>query len=67
MTPSEIQVKINIAQKEADFWRSKLANKACETCLHWMHRGCGQAEGAEPPPEVVRAGCDDWSWDQIPF
>lgn len=67
MTPAEIQVKINIAQKEADFWRDILANKSCGDCTQWQHPGCGLANGAEPPPEVVKTGCDAWSWDDIPF
>lgn len=67
MTPAEIQVKINIAQREADYWRDKLAGKGCENCLHWQHRGCGLADGAEPPAEVVQVGCDNWNWDEIPF
>lgn len=67
MSPAEIQVKISIAQKEADFWREILAKKSCEDCRQWQHRGCSLAEGAEPPPEVVSVGCDAWNWDSIPF
>lgn len=67
MTPAEITVKINIAQKEADYWREILSGKGCKDCKQWMHPGCGLADGSEPPPEVVKVGCDAWCWDGIPF
>lgn len=67
MTPAEIQVKINIARREMEYWQNVLRDKSCEDCRQWQHRGCGMAGGAEPPPEIVKVGCDAWSWDEIPF
>ena len=67
MTEAEIQVKINIAQREANYWREVLASRSCKNCSQCTHPGCGLADGAEPPPEVVQFGCDAWSWDGIPF
>lgn len=67
MSPAEIQVKISVAQREADFWKDILQKKSCGFCKHWQHPGCELADGAEPPAEVVKVGCDAWSWDEIPF
>lgn len=67
MSPAEIQLKINIAQREADFWRGILKRKGCRDCAQWMYPGCGLAEGNEPPAEVIKVGCDAWKWDGITF
>lgn len=68
MTPAEIQVKINIAQREADFWREILRRKSCKDCVHFANAPqCAMANGAVPPSDVQRTGCPSWSWDEIPF
>jgi hypothetical protein len=66
MRPAEIQVKINIAQREADFWRGILADKRCGNCEHYKDDICSQYQ-AEPPGKAQEPGCDEWSWDSIPF
>ena len=67
MTPAEIQVKINIAQREADYWRNLLRDKSCKDCKHFPSGGCELAGGIKPPAEVQKVGCDSWKWDSIPF
>ncbi len=67
MSPAEIQVRINIARREMNMWQEILQKKSCIDCIHWQHRGCGLAGGVEPPAEVVKAACPEWSWDEIPF
>lgn len=67
MTPVEIQVKINIAQREADLWRDILKRKSCKDCANFDQGGCKLADGITPPPEVQAVGCDSWKWDEIPF
>jgi hypothetical protein len=66
MTPAEIQVKINIAQREADFWRGVLADKRCGNCIQWTGGMCDKYK-ATPPDGQMQPGCADWSWDDIPF
>lgn len=66
MRPAEIEVKIRIAQKEADYWRGILTNKSCKSCEHYSMPECLKHE-ATPPPDVVVKSCDDWAWDCIPF
>lgn len=67
MKVSEIEFKIQLAEKEAKYWRDILADKACVNCLHFATGGCDLAGGQVPPPEVQKAGCPAWEWDQIPF
>lgn len=68
MKKAEIEVKINIARREMQFWQGILdERKGCADCKQWQHRGCGLADGAEPPAEVVKSGCPEWEWDEIPF
>ena len=66
MTPAEIQVKINIAQREADYWRGILADKRCGNCKEYTHGLCYKYQ-AMPPAGDKEPGCDEWSWDSIPF
>lgn len=66
MTPAEIQVKINIAQREADYWRGILADKRCGNCLN-MEGGMCKKYNATPPEGMKQPGCEVWCWDSIPF
>lgn len=67
MKPIEIEVKIACAQREMDYWRNILRGKSCEDCTNFQQGGCQLANGLRPPPEVVKAGCPEWTWDEIPF
>lgn len=66
MTPSEIQVKINIAQREADYWRGVLADKRCGNCTYFSTSIC-EKYNAAPPGGMKEPGCDEWNWDCVPF
>lgn len=66
MRPAEIQVKINMAQREADFWRGILADKRCGNCMEYQQHVCGKYQ-ATPPGGEKEPGCEEWSWDSIPF
>jgi len=66
MKPVEIQVKINVARREMEFWQEVIKRKSCNDCLNFQQGQCTQFN-ATPPPEVQQVGCDEWSWDCIPF
>lgn len=66
MRPAEIQVKINVARREMEYWQERLANKSCMGCENYQQFLCIKYQAA-PPPEVLKTGCDEWSWDCIPF
>lgn len=66
MTPGEIQIKIHIAQKEADFWRGILADRRCGNCSSFSDGMCEKYD-ARPPGGDKEPGCEEWHWDSIPF
>lgn len=66
MKPFEIEVKINIARREMEFWQILLQRKSCNDCLNFQQGMCTEFN-AEPPKEVQQVGCESWDWDQIPF
>jgi len=62
-----IEIRINIARREMEYWQNLLAKKSCNDCENYLTGGCALANGQRPPPEVIKTGCDSWSWDTIPF
>lgn len=67
MSAAYIQVRINIARREVEYWQNLLRDKSCKDCEHYQEFGCKLAEGVRPPPEVEKVGCASWEWDCIPF
>lgn len=67
MKPVEIQVKINVARREMEYWQGILATKSCKDCINFQGGACSLANGVTPPPEVQKTGCPQWDWDEIPF
>lgn len=66
MSPAEIQVKINVARREMEFWQGVLADKRCGNCEHYDFGMCTKYDAA-PPEADKQPGCDEWVWEQIPF
>ena len=66
MRPAEIQVKINVLQREMDFWRGVLADKRCGNCTEYVQGICHKYQ-AMPPAGDKEPGCDEWVYDMIPF
>lgn len=67
MTQAEIQIKINLARREMKYWQEILERKGCKDCTQWKHPGCNLAGGVVPPEDVIKTGCPEWAWDEIPF
>ena len=67
MSRAYIEVRINIARREVEYWQNLLRDKSCNDCIHFQERGCKLANGMTPPAEVIAKGCDSWDWDTIPF
>ncbi len=67
MSRAVIEVRINIARRELEYWQNILRNKSCHDCENYQEYGCKLANGVRPPPEVEKVGCDSWEWDCIPF
>jgi hypothetical protein len=66
MRVAEIQVKVNIARREMEYWQSLLKNKVCGECQNFQQGNCLKFN-ARPPGGDKEPGCDEWSWDEIPF
>lgn len=67
MSRAYIEVRINIARREVEYWQNLLRDKSCTDCVQFQNSSCKLANGITPPPEVQKVGCDSWDWDQIPF
>jgi hypothetical protein len=69
MTEQDIKKRITMHEQEILHWRRVLATKGCNSCQHYAMtaRACLLADGAIPPPDVVRTGCPSWLYDPIPF
>lgn len=67
MSRAVIEVRINIARREMEYWQNLLRDKSCNDCEHFQQDVCKLAGGQRPPPDVQKVGCDSWSWDEIPF
>lgn len=66
MRAGEIRIKIRALGAEQKMWQDIIDKKSCNDCTQYSQGVC-QHWQAEPPPEVVKAGCDEWNWDEIPF
>jgi hypothetical protein len=67
MTKTELNIRVELHERELDRLRSIKVH--CQSCEHYVYYGrphCKKFE-VDPPPEVVAAGCDEWSYDFIPF
>ena len=38
----------------------------CASCEHYHARRCTKWQ-ASPPPDVLAVGCEEWTFDEIPF
>jgi hypothetical protein len=66
MRIAEIEVKINIARREMEYWQGILKNKKCGECEHFQQGTCLKFN-ARPPGGDKEPGCDEFLWDEIPF
>ena len=65
MTKTELQAKIELFRRELN--ELQMIKVSCRTCEHGASGGWCSKFQAAPPEEVQQAGCDDWSFDSIPF
>jgi predicted metal-binding protein len=67
MSRAYIEVRINIARRELEYWQNLLRNKSCDDCKEFQQGVCNKAGGVRPPPDIIKTGCPEWDWDEIPF
>lgn len=64
MNRIELKTKIEMHQRELAHLTS--IPKGCISCEHFVMPECDKWN-APPPPDVVAAGCDEWTYDGLPF
>jgi hypothetical protein len=64
MTKTELNIRVELHERELA--RLSSIKVQCQSCEHYARAVCLKFQAA-PPPEVVAAGCDDWTYDFIPF
>lgn len=64
MNRTELKTKIEMHQRELAHLTS--IQPGCMFCGHYAMPECDKWN-AVPPPDVVKAGCDEWTYDGIPF
>lgn len=62
MNKLQISLKREMLEKEL----RQLPNVACINCQEFKSGWCNKYQ-ANPPEDVVKEGCDEWLWDEIPF
>jgi hypothetical protein len=68
MTRTELGIRIDLHQRELKFLES--IPVGCSTCKNYSTADRAprcEKFNAHPPPEVIRDGCDEWVYDEIPF
>ena len=64
MNRSELKLKIDLHRRELKSLESIAVG--CKSCEHFSMPECMKYE-SNPPPDVVQQGCDEWTYDNIPF
>ncbi len=64
MTKTELNIRLELHGRELQRLQSIKIN--CQSCDHYARSMCLKFQ-APPPPEVVAQGCDEWTYDFIPF
>ncbi len=61
----ELKAKIELFEREAKRLRGIKVD--CHSCEHFgLGRKCKLAD-AVPPEDVLRNGCEEWTYDEVPF
>jgi len=70
MNKFELNAKIGLFTRELqNLTHIKNRDVNCRGCIHGDKRTpttCTKWK-MQPPEDVQATGCDDWSWDEIPF
>jgi uncharacterized protein YwlG (UPF0340 family) len=64
MTKTELNIRLELHRRELKRLEGIQVN--CQSCEHYARAVCLKFQAA-PPPDVVAAGCDEWTYDFIPF
>ena len=64
MTKPELKIRLELHGRELQ--RLQSIRVECQSCENYLQNYCKKFD-ATPPQDVIASGCDDWSYDFIPF
>lgn len=64
MNRAELKIRVDLFERELK--QLHAIKVGCRSCEHYSMPECMKYEQS-PPPDVVQQGCDEWSYDFIPF
>lgn len=64
MTRTELKIRLELHRRELRFLEG--ISVGCRSCEHYSMPECLKY-ASSPPPDVVQQGCDEWTYDFIPF
>lgn len=64
MNQAELKIRIDLFDRELKQLRS--IKVGCQSCEHYAMHECLRWQ-SRPPPDVVQQGCEEWTYDFIPF
>lgn len=68
MNQAELKIRVELHQRELTRLRDiKVQCQSCEHYYAYNNRPCCDKFKVTIPPEVVPVGCDDWTYDFVPF
>lgn len=71
MNRAELKMRIevlgDIVERELNHLRSIKIH--CQSCEHYRFSNGPECDKwkTNPPPEIVRQGCEEWTYDFVPF
>lgn len=67
MTKTELGIRVELFERELT--RLRAIRVGCQSCEHHSYsKGpyCDKWK-SRPPPDIVQQGCEEWTYDFIPF
>lgn len=65
MNRIELKAKIDLFRRELKSLEA--ITVSCQHCEFYPRTGWCEKHQATPPAEVAAVGCDDWTFDTVPF
>lgn len=67
MNKTELKALTDLFARELS--RMQSIKVSCQSCEHYSFRSgpeCAKWQ-SRPPPDVMPVGCDEWTYDHVPF
>lgn len=67
MNQAELKIRIDLFDRELKQLRS--IKVYCQSCEHYRYSSGPECDKwkSRPPPDVVQQGCEEWTYDFVPF